>query len=213
MNLMIDTCASTDMIDKVAFQVLNRSKPTHLDKDTCHIFAYGSQSRLTSLGKFEAIIGGNGRQTKSTVHVLKDEHGSLLSFATASKLGLVDVKVNAVVTDPSLIDQYPSVFQGIGNLKNYEVKLHIDEIVTPVAQSARRIPFHLRKKVSSELKKLDIIEKVEGPTPWVSPLVVIPKKNGNVRLCVDMRMPNQAIQRERHPSPTSDDQLMPSMVQ
>ena len=80
------------------------------------------------------------------------------------------------------------------------MKLHIDETVTPVAQSARRIPFHLRKKVSTELKKLeeqDIIEKVEGPTPWVSPLVVIPKKNGNVRLCVDMRMPNQAIQRER----------------
>ena len=62
--------------------------------------------------------------------------------------------------------------------------------------------------MSAELKKLeeqDVIEKVEGPTPWVSPLVVIPKKNGDVRLCVDMRMPNQAIQRERHPSPTSDD--------
>ena len=116
MNLMIDTGASTDIIDEAALQVLNRSKPTQLDKDTCRIFAYGSQSRLTSLGKFEAIIGGNGKQTKSTVHVLKGEHGSLLSFATASKLGLVDVKVNAVVTDPSLIDQYPSVFQGIGNL-------------------------------------------------------------------------------------------------
>ena len=31
------------------------------------------------------------------------------------------------------------------------------------------------------------------------------KKNGGVRLCVDMRMPNTAIQRERHPSPTIDD--------
>ena len=62
--------------------------------------------------------------------------------------------------------------------------------------------------MAAELKKLeeqDIIEKVEGPTPWMSPLVVILKKNGDVRLCVDMRMPNQAIQRERHPSPTSDD--------
>jgi len=55
------------------------------------------------------------------------------------------------------------------------------------------------------LEQEGIIEKVEGPTPWVSPLVVIPKKNGDVRLCVDMRMPNQAIQRERHPSPTVDD--------
>ena len=70
------------------------------------------------------------------------------------------------------------MYNGIGKLKNVEVKLHIDENIPPVAQPARRIPFHLRKKVSTALKKLEkdeIIEKVEGPTPWVSPLVVIPK--------------------------------------
>ena len=39
----------------------------------------------------------------------------------------------------------------------------------------------------------------------VSPLVIIPKKNGGVRLCIDMRRANKAINRERHPSPTVDD--------
>ena len=34
---------------------------------------------------------------------------------------------------------------------------------------------------------------------------MIPKKNGEVRLCIDMRMPNQKIQRERHPTPIVDD--------
>ena len=66
----------------------------------------------------------------------------------------------------------------------------------------------MRQKVSEALDQLErdgIIEKVEGATPWVSPLVVIPKKDGDVRLCVDMRMPNQAIQRERHPMPIVDD--------
>ena len=41
-----------------------------------------------------------------------------------------------------LTTEYPQVFQGIGKLKNYEVKLHIDTSVQPVAQPARRIPFH-----------------------------------------------------------------------
>ncbi len=66
----------------------------------------------------------------------------------------------------------------------------------PVAQPARHIPFHMRQKVASELDNLEqqgIIKKVEGPTPLVSPLIVIPKKNGDVWLCVDMKMANKAI--------------------
>ena len=68
----------------------------------------------------------------------------------------------------------------------------------------------MRKKVEQELEKLEeqgIIERVSGPTPWVSPIVVAPKpKNPDkVRICVDMRLPNTAIQRERHITPTVDD--------
>ena len=40
---------------------------------------------------------------------------------------------------------------------------------------------------------MDIIEPVEGPTPWVSPVVVVPKQNDEIRLCVDMRRANEAI--------------------
>ena len=83
----------------------------------------------------------------------------------------------------------------------------INKVVPPVAQPARRILPHLHKKVSAALKRLEnegIIEKVYGPTPWISPLIIIPKNDGSIRLCVDMRMPNRAIQRECHPSPTID---------
>ena len=189
--------ASTDIMDKAAFPKIKQTQPIKLTEDRCRIFAYGSQSRLSVLGKFDAIIRANGKQVTSTVHVLQGTHESLLSYATASELGLVDIKINNIMLCSNLIEQYLSVFQEIGELKDYELKLHIDKPVPPVAQSARRITFHLRKKVSVELKKLEqqgIIEMVEGPTPWVSPLVVIPKKNGDIRLCVDMRMPNQAIQ-------------------
>ncbi|CAB3986642.1 Retrovirus-related Pol poly from transposon [Paramuricea clavata] len=55
------------------------------------------------------------------------------------------------------------------------------------------------------LEALDIIEQVDGPTPWVSPIVVVPKKSGEIRLCVDMREANKAVQREKHPMPTVDE--------
>lgn len=55
--------------------------------------------------------------------------------------------------------------------------------------------------------KLDVIEKVEGPTSWVNPLVVVEKPNGDIRICLDMRQANQAIVREEHPVPTVEETL------
>lgn len=112
------------------------------------------------------------------------------------------------VTDP--LEEYQDLFNGIGKLKNKTVKLHINKAVKPVALRHRRIPFHLCDKVEAEIKRLvdaDIIEKVEDqPTPWISPIVTPPKKEGQeIRLCVDMREPNKAIVRERHVMPTFDE--------
>ena len=90
-----------------------------------------------------------------------------------------------------LTDKYKDLFQGLGKLKNFQVKLHIDESVPPVAQPYRHVPFHVRKQLEEQLQKdeeLGIIERVEGPTPWVSPIVVAPKPKspGKIRVCVDM---------------------------
>ena len=127
-------------------------------------------------------------------------------------LGIVNLHVSNVVSEPSpqdkLMTKFPTLFSGIGQLKNVSVQLHIDTSVKPIAQQPRRIPFHIRQKVEDEIQSLaekGVIEKVDGPTPWVSPLVVTPKKNGDVRIRVDMRMANRAISRERHPMPTVDD--------
>ena len=59
----------------------------------------------------------------------------------------------------------------------------------------------------TEFEELNIIKRVDGPTPWVSPLIAIPKPNGDVRVCVDMRQANQAILRERHLIPTLEETL------
>ena len=53
-----------------------------------------------------------------------------------------------------------------------------------------------------QLEKLDVIEKVNGRTSWVNPLVGVVKPNRNIRICLDTRQANQAIVREKHPVPT-----------
>ena len=146
--------------------------------------------------------------------------GSLFSYETALALNLIKLTINATENQQpevqeenklkQLLDKYNDRYHGVGKLKDCQVHLHINETVTPSAQPHRRIPFHLRKGLEQELTRLEhegIIEKVHGPTPWVSLLVVVPKPKhpGKVRLCVDMRIANKAIERERHITSTIDD--------
>ena len=65
------------------------------------------------------------------------------------------------------------------------------------------------EKKLDELLACGIIEEVpEGPTSWISPLDVVPKPDGDVRICVDMRCANrQAIIRQRQPIPTVEEVL------
>jgi len=98
----------------------------------------------------------------------------------------------------------PKVFEGLGKLKGYQLKLHQDDSIAPVSQPLCQIPFSRRQKVTTKLKQLeelDVIEKVNGPTSWNNSLVAVEKPNGDIRICLDMRQANRAILREKHPVP------------
>ncbi|CAB3999011.1 Retrovirus-related Pol poly [Paramuricea clavata] len=178
-------------------------------------------------GKFQTTVESRKRITVATIYVTEADGGCLLSANTAEDLGLITLHLNQVkTTKPNskaaqqvnipdkgvqhIVNNHSSVFQGQGKLQNKQIELIIDETVKPVAQKQRRIPFNLREKVERELSKLehdDIIEPVPDTeeTDWISPLVIVPKKDDNIRLCVDMRAANNGIERVRHPIPTVKD--------
>lgn len=64
--------------------------------------------------------------------------------------------------------------------------------------------FYFQLKVIQDLLEKKIIEIADGPLSWVSPLVPIRKSDGQIRLCVDMRVANQAVMRENYPMPNID---------
>ena len=81
--------------------------------------------------------------------------------------------------------------------------------VTPVQQKLRPLPFALREEVKAHLQKLQeagIIEPVDA-SPWVSPVVVSRRRNGDLRLCVDLREVNKAVEASGHPLPDMQDML------
>lgn len=90
------------------------------------------------------------------------------------------------VVKTNYISKFPKVFLGVGKLVDFQLKIPIDKSIQPVIQPLRRISYHLRGKLEEKLNELveqDIIEAVNGPSQWTYPIVVVPKKNGDIRMC------------------------------
>ena len=49
-----------------------------------------------------------------------------------------------------------------------------------------------------------IIESADTPQPWISNIVVRPKSNGNICICLDAREINKALKQGKFPMPTLD---------
>ena len=78
----------------------------------------------------------------------------------------------------------------------------------PIKQHARRIPFALRKKVEELVD--DMLEKKvihASKSTWASPVVLVTKKNGDIRCCVDYRRLNSVTKMDVYPLPRIDDML------
>ncbi|CAB4022955.1 PREDICTED: uncharacterized protein K02A2.6-like [Paramuricea clavata] len=208
----IDSGATINVIDRDTF---NKMQDIKLTRTNTKAFAYNTKSPVEFLGKFEAVIETRKRISVATFYVAKAANcGNLLSLSTAQELGLISLHLDKLTSKDAalenILQKHSKVFSDLGKLKGEKIKLDIDKTKIPKAQPQRRIPYHIREKVKNaitELENQDVIEKVpeNEATPWVSPIVAVPKKDGQVRICVNMRLANEAIRRVRHPIPTVND--------
>jgi len=91
--------------------------------------------------------------------------------------------------------------------------IYIEKDVRPVHQPQRRLNPHLKDVVKAELQKLLDVNLIYpiSDSKWVSPLVVVPRKNGKWRICVDYRELNKATQKDHFPLPFID-QVLDTLV-
>ena len=78
----------------------------------------------------------------------------------------------------------------------------------PVRQPVRRTPFALRNKVDEMVQEMlaqDVIQPSQSP--WASPVVLVKKKDGGMRFCIDYRRLNQVTKLDVFPLPRIDDTL------
>lgn len=170
--------------------------------------AYAQQDCLEVDLMFDAEIiicdGARQLQTIARFYVVKRGPQPLLGKETAKRLGVLRVGLpsqHEPVQHISAVQRFPSI-------RGVKIHIPIDKSIEPVAQRLRRLPFSSLARVEDKLAELlsrDIIEKVMEPSRWVSPLVVVQKDSGDIRLCIDLRQLNKAVIRETHPLPTMED--------
>jgi len=191
-GLLIDSGATCNLIDRMTWEDLKQKQiKCKSERTTKKIYSYASKTALQTVGQFTAVVEIPGCQTTADFVVIEGNGQPILGKKTAMELGVLRIglqdhtcnKVSDTVTE--FVSCHSQLFEGVGKLANYEVQLHINPEVRPVAQNARRVPYGLRDKVANELQNLlkqGIIEPAEGP----SPVVIVPKSSDAVRICVDM---------------------------
>ena len=194
----IDTGAQANIMTKQQFNMLNglNLTPTNVKLSTY------SGEHLKVAGQCVLPCEHNGEiHPVNFIIVDSVDSDTILGLKSSCDMHLVqrcdDVKVE------SLIDSYKDVFQGLGCLDG-EYHMTIDESVPPVIHPPRRVPIALRDKLREELDRMErdnIICRVEEPTRWVNPMCIVTKKSGQLRLCLDPKDLNRAIQREHYPLP------------
>ena len=78
----------------------------------------------------------------------------------------------------------------------------------PIRQQARRLPPYKKEEIRTLLRQMQengIIR--QSNSPWASPVVLVQKKDGTKRFCVDYRKLNSITRRDAYPLPRIDDTL------
>ena len=203
----IDTGADITAISNSTFQML---KPLpQLQPSEKQLESVGTKVRVHGTFHCTAKLFAQEQAAKSyQLHVyVIDGNTNLLSRTASLQMGLITA--NAPQLHDVSID--PSIFGNIGLMATSPVKIRLRDDAEPYhVGTPRTIPIPLMPRVAEELQGMEasgVITKITDPTDWCSPMSVVPKKSGQIRICVDLRKLNTAVKRESYTLPTIDDIL------
>lgn len=181
-------------------------------KSTTAVLKDYNDQRISVMGVCNLNVKSKGRVHRLKFFVISDRNRQpILGRAACERLGLVQ-RVHAVQSDSSaekIFTDYKDLFTGLGCLPGQHA-IDIDESVPPTASACRKVPFALREPLKCELKRMEqlgVIARVDKPTPWVSAIVIVKKKSGKLRVCIDPRPLNKAIKRQHFKLPTREEMI------
>lgn len=110
-----------------------------------------------------------------------------------------------------LLNDYRDCFafspKELGCITNTEMNITLND-TTPVVYRPYRLSYSERQVVRGMVEELEESGIVrESTSNYASPIVLVRKKSGDYRLCIDFRALNKKTKKEHYPLPRIDDQL------
>ena len=189
----VDTCADVTVVPPSLYYSL---KPTHVLNKASRLLMGSCKQKLSFPGTFIVELQVKDMLTKKRVYEIKDLERPLLGREPTEYLKRIS-RLDSLSSDDyksKVANKYPKLFQGLGVLMDcYHITLKEGAKFFQVTVARKvLLPFyHKTKEESDRMLKSGVISKVDEPTSWCAPMMVVaPNKL------------NEYVKRENHP-PTS----------
>ena len=163
-------------------------------------------SNLEVKGCFNTSLTYNDMTVDCSLYVAKGPSVLVLDIFQALGLTIESKGVHVVEMDSikKVLQDFAHLFEGIGCAKGFQHRCELLPNAVPTIHKVRPVPFALHKELLPSAQEIDtlldegIIEKISA-ADWINPIVLTKRKNGKIRLCVDLRSVNQNIVQVRYP--------------
>lgn len=177
----VDTGSQANLLP---LSVYKRIRTKRALRPSCSVLRSYSGNVIRHYGVTTQVVKLGSRRIVAQFFVV-EQRQAILGLHTTELLGLVSRTVDTVAAgdaahgnSASVVQEFAQLFEGTGCVqREYRMVLRDDSV--PVVQLARRVPLALQEPLRKELlrmEKASIICKVDEPTDWVSPLVIVRKK-------------------------------------
>ncbi|XP_058784063.1 uncharacterized protein LOC131658826 [Vicia villosa] len=177
-----------------------------LEYNYAHINCYNKTVRFSTAEEEEAGLVSS----KQVRQLLKEEVEMFSLMATLS------IENQNIIDELPVVREFPEVFPDeipdVPPERGIEFTIDLVPGTRPVSMA----PYRMSASELTELKKQleDLLEKKfvrPSVSPWGAPVLLVKKKDGSTRLCVDYRQLNKVTIKNKYPLPRIDD-LMDQLV-
>ncbi|KAM7286060.1 uncharacterized protein ISCGN_032945 [Ixodes scapularis] len=206
----VDSGASCSIVSEETFRLIEKNRgQIPLQEAGTKLVTWSNES-LSVVGRANVEVKFKGCRAELPLSVIKKRGNSLLGRSWFESLGIRLSGIQQIKVE-DVTSRFAEVFgSDLPGFNGPPVHIELQEDARPVFLKSRPVPLALKDDVAKEVDRLvhqGVWEPVEYSN-WATPLVVVRKKNGTLRLCGDYRSTvNKANKSSGYPLPTTAENL------